>query len=176
MTCSWGTHRSRFGAVALGLFYAVAIPGTFAQQTPTVLNQDGTSITIEPYAPNVVRITVSALPDKAAAPPGYGFLAQPSAQGWEHQRDGRGNVYTSSQMAVTVEASHLLQHTVNDLQLDKYFGFLSAPRAHITVTTPKGKTLVDMQGWSMSRPSDSDGNTQVLNDRRPSDEPFYRVQ
>src|ERR1035437_2959571 len=86
---------------------------------------------IEPYAPNVIRVTLSALPEKAAARPGYGFLAQPSPAGWDNQQDSRGNVFTSSQMVLTVEASHALHPTRDDLQLDKYFQFLSAPRAHI---------------------------------------------
>lgn len=152
-----------------------AVPAGLAQKAPEIWTQDGTTISIEPYAANVIRVTLSALPEKAAAPPGFGFLGHPSSDGWEHQKDSRGNVFTSSQMVLTVEASHPLKPTINDLQLDKYFQFLSAPRAHVTVTTPDGRTLVDMLGWSMSRPNDSEGNTQILNDKRPSDEAFYRV-
>jgi len=145
------------------------------QDNQVALTQDGSSIVLEPYAPNVIRVTVSRLKDKAAAPPGYGFSGTPSATGWKHEQTAAGNLYKSSRLVVTVEGSHPLVPTVNDLQLDKYFQFLSAPRAHITIATPEGKTLVNMLGWSMSEPNDSEGNTQILNDKRPSDEPFYRV-
>jgi alpha-D-xyloside xylohydrolase len=145
------------------------------QDNQVALTQDGSSIVLEPYAPNVIRVTVSRLKDKAAAPPGYGFSGTPSATGWKHEQTAAGNLYKSSRMVVTVEGSHPLVPTVNDLQLDKYFQFLSAPRAHITIATPEGKTLVNMLGWSMSEPNDSEGNTQILNDKRSSDEPFYRV-
>src|SRR6266568_1586665 len=150
-------------------------PTAHSQKQPLVLHQDGTYIAIEPYSPSVIRVTLSTLPAKAAAAPGYGVSAQPSSSGWSLKEDSRGHVYTSSNMVLTVEASHPLKPTVNDLQLDKYFNFLSSPRAHITVTTPEGKILVDMLGWSMSKPNDSEGNMQILNDKRPSDEPFYRV-
>ncbi len=168
--------RTRTRAIAGWLACAMlAVPSGLAQKVAHVWTQDGTTISIEPYAPNVIRVTLSAIPEKASAPPGYGFLGQPSATGWEHQQDQRGNVFTSADMVLTVEASHPLHPTRDDLQLDKYFNFLSSPRAHVTVTTPQGKTLVDMLGWSMSRPNDSQGDTWILNDKRPSDEPFYRV-
>jgi alpha-D-xyloside xylohydrolase len=163
-------------AVSL-LLCALLLEGAMlrGQEARVALTQDGSSIVLEPYAPNIIRVTVSRLKEKAAAPPGYGFTATPSATGWKHELSEQGNLYKSSRLVVTVEGSHPLVPTVNDLQLDKFFGFLSAPRAHITIATPEGKTLVNMLGWSMTAPSDSDGNAQVLNDRRPSDEPFYRV-
>ena len=32
-----------------------------------------------------------------------------------------------------------------------------------------------MTGWSMSVPNHKDGNASVLNDKRPTDAPFYQV-
>jgi alpha-D-xyloside xylohydrolase len=43
------------------------------------------------------------------------------------------------------------------------------PPAHITISTPEGKILLDMTGWSMSVPNHKDGTASVLNDKRPSD-------
>lgn len=37
---------------------------------------------LEPYAPNIVRVTLSLQRDSALAPPGYGILAKPDAAGW----------------------------------------------------------------------------------------------
>ena len=146
-----------------------------AQGSQVVLARDGSTITLEPYAPNIVRVTLSKLKDKATSPPGYGFVGSPSATGWKQEQDSRGDVYASDRLVVSVEAAHAPHLTPDDLQLAKFFDFLAEPRAHITISTPEGKTLLDMLGWSMSAPSDSVGNADILNDRRPTDEPFYRV-
>jgi alpha-D-xyloside xylohydrolase len=158
--------------MAVGLFGSTV---SHAQDGSLVLDRGNSTIVLEPYAPNIIRVTLSRLKDKAIAPPGYGFSGTPSATGWKHEQDARGDVYTSGQLIVTVAPNNPPTPTANDLQLDKFFNFLSSPRAHITLTTPAGKTLLDMIGWSMTKPNDSLGNTSVLNDERSSDEPFYRV-
>ena len=68
------------GAVSLG---AVAM----AQSGPLVLEREGRVISLEPYAPNIVRVTMSTDKATASGLPGYGFVAQPSAEGWTHERD-----------------------------------------------------------------------------------------
>jgi alpha-D-xyloside xylohydrolase len=146
-----------------------------AQKAEVILERDGSTIVLEPYAPNIVRVTLSKVKDKATAAPGYGFVGSPSAAGWKHEQDSRGDIYTSTRLVVVVAASQPPKPTANDLQLAKFFDFFTEPRAHITISTPEGKTLLDMLDWSMSAPNDSEGNTEILNDRRPSDEPFYRV-
>src|SRR5664279_1053380 len=168
----WMNHAVAAAGVAVSLF---ATTGLQAENASVVLDRESSTIVLEPYAPNVMRVTLSRLKEKAAAAPGYGFNATPSATGWRHARDDRGDMYTSDRMTVTVDADRPPTPTVNDLQLDKFFHFLEQPRAHITIRTPDGKTLLEMDGWSMTKPNDSDGNTSVLNDERPSDEPFYRV-
>ena len=161
---------------ALGILFVLFVSvKLYAENAQLVLDRDGSAIVLEPYAPNIIRVTLSRLKDKATAAPGFGFNATASSTGWKHEVDARGDVYTSSRLVVTVEGDHPRTPTINDLQLDKYFHFLTAPRAHITVSTPDGKNLLEMTGWSMSKPSDSEGNSSVLNDKRPSDEPFYSV-
>src|ERR1700722_8193849 len=61
-----------------------------AQGNPLVLEREGRTISLEPYAPNILRVTMSS--DRAAATnaPGYGFVAKPSADGWTHERDSEG--------------------------------------------------------------------------------------
>src|SRR5271156_6974912 len=61
-----------------------------AQSGPLVLERDGRVISLEPYARNILRVTMST--DKAAAvgAPGYGFAAKPSAEGWTHERNADG--------------------------------------------------------------------------------------
>jgi len=69
--------------VVLPLLFAA---GASAQETRVVLDRGGSTIVLEPYAPNIIRVTLSLLKQPALAPPGYGFTAAPSAAGWSHQQ------------------------------------------------------------------------------------------
>ena len=45
----------------------------------------------------------------------------------------------------------------------------------LSIKTPEGATILQLNDWQMSVPNHKDGNSHILNDRRPSDPPFYRV-
>jgi alpha-D-xyloside xylohydrolase len=45
----------------------------------------------------------------------------------------------------------------------------------ISIKTPEGVPLLEMQGWQMSAPNHKDGNADILYDRRPDDPPFFQV-
>jgi hypothetical protein len=68
--------------LAAGALYAGAAN---AEEPRIVLDRGGSTIVLEPYAPNIIRVSLSLLKDQATAAPGYGFIATPSAQGWTHQ-------------------------------------------------------------------------------------------
>ena len=68
----------RLAAVALALLFAAAAP---AQETRLVLDRGDSTIVLEPYAPNIIRVTLSLLRQPALSPPGYGFTGAPSAAG-----------------------------------------------------------------------------------------------
>ena len=145
-----------------------------AEASQVVLNRDGSTIALEAYAPNIIRVTLSLLKEPTVGPPGFGFVAAPSATGWTRQESGRGDVYRSSRLVVTV-AKNLPGHPMpTEVDIAKFFNG-SAPPAHITISTPEGRVLLDMTGWSMSVPNHKDGNASILNDKRPSDAPFYQV-
>ena len=102
---AWKTLAHGLGCVLLTLSLGVV---AIAQSTPLVLERDGRVISLEPYAPNIVRVTMSI--DKAAATgaPGYGFVAKPSAEGWTHERDADGgDVFRSARMVVRVAPGNL---------------------------------------------------------------------
>lgn len=143
-------------------------------QKQIVLDRGGSTIVFEPYAPNIIRVTLSLLKDRATAAPGYGFVAAPSAEGWSHQQSGEGEVYRSSRLVVTLGAYHAGKPLATQIDIGRFFNG-STPGAHIRISTPEGKTLVDMNGWSMSVPNYKDGNASILADRRTSDSPFYQV-
>jgi len=158
-----------------------------AQPEKIVIPRGDSTIVLEPYAPNVIRVTLSLEKDQAIAPPGYGIVAKPANQGWEYEETPDAHIYRSSRMTVTLlggsgrhgETSHTTPANPTNVQqtqasIGKFFNG-SAPWADIKVTTPDGKTLVDMNGWSMSVPNHKDGNASLLNDKRPSDLDFYQV-
>ncbi|HEX3163022.1 MAG TPA: hypothetical protein VHQ92_10645, partial [Pseudolabrys sp.] len=144
-------------------------------QSPLVLDHNGSTIALEPYAPNIIRVTLSLQRDQALAAPGFGFIAHPAADAWSHQHTDATDTYQSSRMVIRVDASHpggTLPRTIRDIS--KYFNG-STPGAHITITMPGGKKLLEMTGWSMSVPNYKDGNAGILHDKRPSDQDFYQV-
>src|ERR1700742_2473767 len=87
----------------LGLVFGVAASMP-AQETRVVLERDNSTIVLEPYAPNIIRVTLSLLKQPALAPAGYGFVAKPNADGWNHEQNAQGDVYRSGRLSVVVAA------------------------------------------------------------------------
>jgi len=148
-------------------------------QGPLVLERNGRVISLDPYAANVLRITMSS--DKAAATgaPGYGIIGTPSSEGWTHDRDAEGNdVFRSSRMIVRIAPGDLpkdkLPQTMPldalNMQLrEHYFGMGANPNLHndaLLVTTTDGKMLLHMRTWMM---------TPEAQGARESGEKTYRV-
>src|ERR1035437_4636419 len=140
------------------------------------LDVRGETIVLEPYAPNILRVTLSLQPESAMAAPGYGVLAAPAPAGWSASRTTQADVYGSSRMVVTVDREPPsgpppLQTMTN---IAKYF-IGSTPGAHITFRTSWGAKLLERPGWSQAVPNHKDGTAWLANDRRPTDPPFYPV-
>lgn len=157
--------------LAAGAPYASAAK---AEEPRIVLKRGDSTIVLEPYAANILRVSLSLLKDQATAAPGYGFIATPSAQGWTHQPSDSGDIYRSSRLVVKVAQDRPGQPLPTQLDIAKFFSG-SAPPAHITVSMPEGATLLELTGWSMSVPNHKDGNAAIVNDKRPADAPFYQV-
>ena len=145
-----------------------------AEQSQIVLDRGGSTVVLEPYAPNIIRVSLSLLKDQAKAGPGYGFIANPSAQGWTYQQSNFGDIYRSPRLVVAVAIDRPGKPVATQVDISKFFSG-SAPGAHITISTPEGKVLLELTGWSMSVPNHKDANAGILNDKRPSDAPFYQV-
>ena len=162
--------------LVLAGFACLTISLARADDSKLVLHRGGSTIVLEPYAPNIVRVTLSLKEDEALAAPGYGFVAKPAADGWKHQETDAGDEYRSSRIAVSVAAERRQSGppplTVVDIA--KFFNG-STPGAHITVQSSAGKKLLEMTGWSMSVPNYKDGNAGILRERRPTDDEFFQV-
>ena len=137
--------------------------GSLAQNASLVLERNGRMISLEPYAANILRITMSIDKTAAASAPGYGFVAKPSAEGWTHERDADGNeVFHSSRMVVRVgpgdrPADKLPQpmplDELNRQLREVYFGGGGGQGPYndpLLVTTPEGKMLLQMRTWTMA--------------------------
>ena len=143
-------------------------------QEKMVLSRGDATVMLEPYAPNIIRVTLSLNKNDATSAPGYGIVAQPSSQGWSQKSGGSGDVFESSRMVVTVGASGHWTPTGTAADIAKFFNG-STPGVGISIKTPEGKPILSMQGWQMSVPNHKDGNADILYDRRPSDPPFFEV-
>jgi alpha-D-xyloside xylohydrolase len=136
------------------------------------LERKNATVMVEPYAPNIVRVTLSLIRDEALAAPGYGIVAKPMPEGWSAGKDGEQDVLRSSRMVVTVTPPPGKPGPMPETA--KFFSG-SAPYVGITIKTPEGETLLRMGGWQMAIPNHKDGTYDVEYDRRPTDKPFYTV-
>ena len=140
-----------------------------AQSGPLVLERNGRTIALEPYAPNILRVSMSINREETTAAPGYGFVARPSAAGWTHERDADGyDVYRSTRMTVRLAPGDLPQDKLprpmplDALNLEQrhiYFGGgggngpndggLGPHPDALLVTAPDGRMLLHMRNWTM---------------------------
>ncbi len=153
-----------------------------AQETRFILNRDGRTIVMEPYAPNILRITMSKTKELAEAAPGYGFVGTPSMTGWTHVEGADGSdVFRSSRLVIHIspanlpgsrEPHHMPLDEVNQSLRDHYFGKSGTGAADdsLSVITTSGQTLLTMRKWSMIA-NKPDVNTTKLE----KDDAGYRV-
>jgi len=148
-------------------------PGVCSAQL--ILNRGEATVQVEPYGPNIVRISLSLRREDALAAPGYGIIAPPSASGWTAANTEVGDTLRSSRLVVTVSPEapkYVPTGTSGDIA--KFFNG-STPGVGLSIKTPEGDSLVQMQGWQMSVPNHKDGNADILYDRRPTDPPFFQI-
>lgn len=158
--------------------WVLGATGLAAQQAAQRLELDrrGETMVLEPYAPNIVRVTLSLERAAALAKPGYGIDASPAATGWSASRTEAADIYQSNRMVVTVDRDRPSAKPPVQTQVDirKYFNG-STPGAHMVIRTPEGKTLLELTGWQQAVPNHKDGTAELERDRRPGDDAFYTV-
>ncbi len=135
-----------------------------AQDGPILLERQGRTIALEPYAPNIIRITLSNSKAGATASPGYGFVGGPTSAGWSHQQEADGSdLIRSARMVLHLSADHLPASmlpqrmpldAINQTLREHYFGKGGSGGPNeddLAVMTTSGKTLLEMRRWSMNR-------------------------
>ena len=139
------------------------------------LTRGAATVRVEPYAANVVRVTLSLDRGYALAEPGPGVLAHTSSAGWTATHGEGGDVFRSSRMVVAVAPEgRPYKPTGTQADIAKFFNG-STPGVGLTISTPEGATLLRLNGWQMSVPNYKDGNAAILNERRSTDRPFFQV-
>jgi alpha-D-xyloside xylohydrolase len=136
------------------VFIAVLLSaGVLRADSKFVLERSGRTVVLEPYAPNIIRVTLSRLRDAALAAPGQGFVATPSMEGWTSDKDEKADQLKSDRLVVTVPARS----------------------SNVKITTASGTQLVNLQSWSMNPVTVAGEHTYHLQATfaSPEDEHYY---
>jgi alpha-D-xyloside xylohydrolase len=157
----------------LAIFLLPLSSQAFGQMTS--IERNGQTISIVPYAPNVVRVTLSTIAREAESDPGYGVIAKPESNGWTHTTDADGaDIYKSTRMAVTLAAPYHRDPGAKLPDTSKFFSG-SVPGVDIKFTLPDGSPLTEMNGWKMAELNQKDDTLKNARGIRPEDLPLYTV-
>ncbi|MBB3227613.1 alpha-D-xyloside xylohydrolase [Luteibacter sp. Sphag1AF] len=158
--------RRAIATLVLGL---AACAASAAPQV--MLDRNGSHVSIETYAPNVVRVTISPDAKLAAAPAGYGFIGKPDDKGWTHDSSASGDTFRSARLVLEVAA----QPKPGPMDtMARYFA-PTLPPVTLKVRKPDGTLLLDMTGWEMSPHKVSGEETFRVGAsfNAPADEHYY---
>ena len=164
-----------FSLLVLTLASGSALLSAAASAQDLELQRHEATVVVEPYAANIVRVSISLRRDDALASAGYGVIARPATAGWTVEKSGRGDVLRSSSLVVTVAPEEKRSgSTGTQADIAKFFSG-STPWVGLSIALPDGSPVVRMDGWEMAVPNYKDGTAQINNDRRASDPPFFTV-
>ena len=175
----------RRGPFVVGFgFLLVGGRALWGADTQIVLSRADRTVVIEPYATNIVRITVSSDKAAALAVPGYGFVGKPSITGWTHEQDSGGyDVIRSQRMIVRISPEDLPPphamplDALNQSLREHYFG--GGPRRPgpyndtISIATASGRPLLTMRNWSMMPNRTESSSGSAMSEQKV--DPGYRV-
>jgi alpha-D-xyloside xylohydrolase len=155
----------------------VALSATVPAQTGSTvpIERSGAFITVEPYAPNIVRVTLSTIAGEVTAAPGPGFIARADDVGWHHSVAPDGaDLYSSDRMSVKVAAGRKRNPNVRPPDTAQFFSG-SVPGANIEFTLPDGSPITAMNGWQMADLNQKDDTLKNARGILPADLPLYTV-
>lgn len=147
------TAKVRAALVGSVLALAAAVPAL--AQPLASLDRNGSRVSIEPYAPNIVRVTIALDVALADAPPGEGPNAKADATGWKHTTDASGDIFTSSALSLTVDAK---PWPGAPTMMQRYFA-PSLPPVSVSFRDAAGNVLTKMTGWEMAPVTVNDEKT-----------------
>jgi alpha-D-xyloside xylohydrolase len=111
-----------------------------------LLDRNGSYVAVEPYAPNIVRITLSVEKDRALAAPGYGIIAAADSTGWTHQAGPAGDVFASAALSLEVRTQPWPNAPTT---MQRYFAS-AIPPVSLKLSTAGGDPILEMSGWDLA--------------------------
>jgi alpha-D-xyloside xylohydrolase len=140
-----GSVRGAARAALLGC--ATAGLASAAMANPlAVLDRNGSFVSVEPYGPNVVRVTISDQRDLALADPGYGFIGKSDGAGWSHKALPTGDLFSSASLSVEVAPQ---PWPGPPTQSERYF-VSALPPVSLAIRKANGEVLTRMTGWELA--------------------------
>ncbi len=140
-----------------------------AAQKQVVLQRRNATVTLQSYAPNVLRVTISLSHAAALAAPGYGITAEPAESGWTYTHTASMDTYSSGAMTVKMPVPQYGSGgPPADCQACRYFSG-NVPWIPLTVDAKSGENLLRMEGWSMTVPNHKDENAETLAETKPDE-------
>jgi len=108
-----------------------------AEAAQVVLDRNGSTIVLQAYAPNIIRVALSL--DKNGGPDRarlwFREAAIPASAGWTRPPDEQADVYRSSRLVVKVVVNYPGNAMAAQVDIAKLFNG-SAPPANTTIQTP----------------------------------------
>src|SRR5947208_6600004 len=132
-------------SLCLGLAAALMSSSALAAPLATV-ERNGSYVAVEPFAPNVVHVTIALEPDLIGKTSNYGIIAKSDATGWSRLSGAEGDRFSSGAMTLAVDPQPWPK--APDLSA-RYFA-PSLPPVSLSVSDAAGKPIVKMIGWEMA--------------------------
>jgi len=138
---------------------------------------------MEPFGPNIVRVTLSSEKPAALAAPGYGIVGTPSMSGWTHELDSTGyDVIRSGRMLIRIAPKN--QPSPQAMPLDELNQSLRKRYFYgdwgrgtytdsISISNAAGKPLLTMWRWAMIRNTSDAPSSNSTQQSKP--DAGYRV-
>src|SRR5207237_6183813 len=131
-------------SLCLGLVAALMSSSALAAPLATV-ERNGSYVAVEPFAPNVVHVTIALEPDLIGKTPNYGIVARSDPAGWSRASGADGDRFSSGAMTLTVDPQPWPK--APDLSA-RYFA-PSLPPVSLSIGDATGKPIVKINGWEM---------------------------
>ncbi len=151
---------------------ALAIVPAAHAAPATMLDRNGAWVSVEPYGPNIVHVTIAADKAEALKGPGYGILPNKGEHAAFRLTSGQdGDTFSSSALSLHVNPAPP-PHVPSSGE--KYFAPQLAP-VGLQVKNAKGELILSMNGWEMSPHTVNTEKTYQVGAAfaAPADEHYY---
>jgi alpha-D-xyloside xylohydrolase len=134
--------RAEWRRVAVAALLA-GIPALAGAARLATLDRNGSLVAVEPYGPNIVRVTIATEADQIDAPASDGISGKPDPAGWRRSTDAGADTFASAALSVDVAAQPWPKAPS---QMERYF-VPSLPPVSLAIRAADGRVLARMTGW-----------------------------